>query len=341
MVKIAIDAGHSKVTAGKRSPDGKLREWHFNSAVAVLVIQQLNNYQGISTLRLDDPTGNTDVPLSSRTNKSNQWGADTLVSIHANAFGNGGWNTASGIETFVMTPKSRYPKALELAALVQNQLLRATGRTNRGVKDANFHMLRESDATSILVECGFMTNQEEAELLQTASYRKKCADAIVKGLVEFHKLKKKSSGSSKPSQTASSSGTHTVRSGETLSGIAKKYGVSTADLARWNNLANPNLINIGQVLKVQGAAATTSKPAPSKPKDETLGGIKVAGRIKIAGTSSGAAYIYTADGRNLTTIKEGATIPIAGSTRDRWEVIYKHNGKYIRAYVSARFGRLQ
>lgn len=51
-----------------------------------------------------------------------------------------------------------------------------------------------------------------------------------------------------------SGGTYTVKSGDTLSEIAQKFGMSTNALASLNGISNPNLINIGQVLKVTGDA---------------------------------------------------------------------------------------
>ena len=77
-------------------------------------------------------------------------------------------------------------------------MLRETGRPNRGVKNANFLCFKEHIMTSILVECGFMTNKEEAELLKSESYRLKCARAIIDGLVFFYKLKPTDKVSSSP-----------------------------------------------------------------------------------------------------------------------------------------------
>ncbi|MDY4025467.1 MAG: LysM peptidoglycan-binding domain-containing protein, partial [Enterococcus avium] len=57
-----------------------------------------------------------------------------------------------------------------------------------------------------------------------------------------------------PSTTTS---THIVRSGETLSGIATKYGTTYQTLASLNGLSNPNYIYVGQQLKVSGAASTS------------------------------------------------------------------------------------
>ena len=188
-MKIVIDAGHGFHTAGKRSPDGSLREYQFNSVVARYVADALlHGYEGIEILMTHDDS--RDVPLKERTDRANAWKADLFVSIHANAAGNGvTWNSARGIETYVYT--SRPPDAVALANAVQRQLIRATGRPDRGVKSANFHVLRETKMTAILVECGFMTNREECELLKYDSYRRKCASAIVAGIVETYGLKPK------------------------------------------------------------------------------------------------------------------------------------------------------
>lgn len=187
-MRIAIDAGHGPETPGKRSPDGSLREYQFNSVVAWYVADTLlRDYEKVEILMTHDDS--RDVPLKERTDKANAWKADLFVSIHANAAGDGGWNNAQGIETYVYT--SRPPDAVALANAVQRHLIRATGRPDRGVKSANFHVLRETKMTAILVECGFMTNREECELLKSDAYRRKCAEAIVAGIVETYGLKRK------------------------------------------------------------------------------------------------------------------------------------------------------
>lgn len=185
-MKFMLDAGHFLTTPGKRTPDGSMKEYEFNSKVAYYVKELLEGYENVTVYFAHD--NKTDVPLDDRVNKANKLKVDCYVSIHANAYGNG-WNDAEGIETYVYTTKPK--EALELAAHVQNQLIRETGRKNRGVKTANFQVLRETHMTAILIECGFMTNKEEARLLKSDAYRKKCAEAIVKGLVEQYKLKAK------------------------------------------------------------------------------------------------------------------------------------------------------
>jgi N-acetylmuramoyl-L-alanine amidase len=192
MSTYGIDCGHAGfgVTSGKRLPDGSMYEWDFNNAVGVLVEEKLLTYENVKIVRLDDRTGKKDVPLVERVSKARKEKVDTVVSIHANAYGSS-WNEAEGIETFISSdnlPSSE----LVLASAIQNQLIRETGRKNRGVKRGNLYMTKVSNSIpSVLVECGFMTNKEEATLLKSQSYREKCADAIVTGIVEVDKLKLK------------------------------------------------------------------------------------------------------------------------------------------------------
>lgn len=179
MTTIMLDAGHGPNTAGKRSPDGVLREFHFNNAVAQLVKHHLVK-EGMTVLFSHNEQ--RDVPLAARTKLANQRNADAFVSIHANAYGNS-WNSANGIETYV------YPSAMKqsiaLATLTQNALIIACKRRNRGVKKANFAVLRETRMPAILIECGFMTNREEAALLLSNSYRQQSAQAIASAITTW------------------------------------------------------------------------------------------------------------------------------------------------------------
>ncbi|RXJ01657.1 N-acetylmuramoyl-L-alanine amidase [Anaerobacillus alkaliphilus] len=183
-MKIVLDAGHGPDTPGKRSPDGSLREYEFNSAVADLAREKLLHYSNVEVMFTHED--GRDVPLSERTDKANDWGAYAFISIHANAFGSGEWNDVNGIETFTYTNASE--ESVELARLVHDELISTTGRNDRGLKTADFHVLRHTVMPAILVECGFMTNREEAELLKTNSYREQCATAIVTGLANMYNL---------------------------------------------------------------------------------------------------------------------------------------------------------
>jgi len=183
VMKFMLDAGHGYSTPGKRSPDG-MREYEFSSAVANYARQLLVNYKNVTVYF--SHSDQEDVSLRERTDKANRLDVDIFVSIHANAYGSGGWNNAGGIETYVYPTKP--PLAYELAQKIQRNLVLSTGLENRGVKTADFHVLRETKMDAVLAECGFMTNQEEVKLLRSETYRKTVAEAIVKALVDQFKL---------------------------------------------------------------------------------------------------------------------------------------------------------
>ncbi|WP_347230922.1 N-acetylmuramoyl-L-alanine amidase [Mesobacillus subterraneus] len=181
-----LDAGHGYNTSGKQSPDG-LREYEFNRAVANYAKLLLENYKNVTVYF--SHSDQRDVLLTARTDKANSLNVDVFVSIHSNAFGSGAWNDVGGLETYVYL--SRPPEAIQLAQKIQHNLVLATGLENRGVKTADFHVLRETKMDAVLVECGFMTNRREAGLLRTETYRKAVAEGIVQALTEQFKLQRK------------------------------------------------------------------------------------------------------------------------------------------------------
>ena len=184
-MRFIIDAGHGYSTPGKRSPAG-MREYEFNRAAAQAVKEMLLKYENTEVYFTH--SDKEDVSLQRRTDFANSKHGDVFLSIHANAFGNG-WNEACGIETYVYN--TRPEKAVRLANTIQNRLVSVTNLVNRGVKAADFHVLRETEMTAVLIECGFMTNKREADLLKTASYRNTCGEAIAEAVAEFYRLQKK------------------------------------------------------------------------------------------------------------------------------------------------------
>lgn len=196
---VYLDAGHGDNTPGKRTPifpSGVMRgqymnERTFNDAVVLKTIELLKKYN-VETVYVSS-TGNPDVTLSTRTNTANTHYKKALVengtgnvkalfvSIHANAF-TGNWGTAHGIEVFYQKGNVEGQKA---ADLILKQLITATKLTNRGIKNDNLHITRESVMPAVLCECGFMDNLTEASLLITDAYRQICAEAIVKGVISY------------------------------------------------------------------------------------------------------------------------------------------------------------
>jgi N-acetylmuramoyl-L-alanine amidase len=196
-----LDAGHGYNTPGKRSPDG-MREYEFNRAIANHARNLLRDYRNVTVYFAH--SDQEDVPLQVRTDKANSLNVDVFVTIHANAFGSGGWNNVGGIETFVHP--SRPPVAYQLAQKIQRNLTAATGLADRGVKTADFHVLRATRMDAVLAECGFMTNRNEAQLLRSDTYRRSVAEAIVKALADQFRLVKTDGTAPAPSPGPLSSG---------------------------------------------------------------------------------------------------------------------------------------
>jgi N-acetylmuramoyl-L-alanine amidase len=199
---LILDDGHGKETAGKRTPifsDGTfMKENEFNREVVNMIY---DNLQGIENLDIAfTAEENYDVPLSIRVERANRawqehqdyFGKENskciLISVHANAYGDGtSFNTAKGVSTFCC---STPPAERELAETIHNHLKGGTTQIDRGVQEICFAILK-GNMTSCLVECAFMTNLNEANLLQTEEFRKECADEISAGVIEYFGLDEK------------------------------------------------------------------------------------------------------------------------------------------------------
>lgn len=199
MVKIAIAAGHFFNTPGKRSPADE-REWSFNNKVVTAAIKRLNEYEGVEVIRLDDPTGKTDISLSARTNKANKAGADYLVDYHHNA-NTAKWGSWTGTETYCY-PNSKTGQAL--AKAVHPAIIKSMGLRDRGIKSANFHMLRESHMPAILIEGGFMDSTIDIKKMRDDKVLERTGQALADALASYCKLKKKSTP--KPAPAPNNSG---------------------------------------------------------------------------------------------------------------------------------------
>lgn len=191
MVKIALDAGHGLHTSGKRSPDGE-REWTFNNEVVLACIRKLQTYREVEWMRVDDPTGKMDIPLRERTDRANRWMADVYVAVHHNA-NSGKWGQWSGVETYTYAHPKANPKSVELASFVHPRIIQAMKLPDRGLKQANFHVLRETAMPAILTEGGFMDSTIDIQALRSEKKLRAQGEAIAEGLKEFFHLQEKES----------------------------------------------------------------------------------------------------------------------------------------------------
>ncbi|ARI77792.1 N-acetylmuramoyl-L-alanine amidase [Halobacillus mangrovi] len=186
-ILIALDDGHGMNTAGKRTPfipelGRSIKENEFNRAVVRILRQELERC-GFATL-LVAPT-DEDIPLVKRTDLANVRKADIYVSIHYNAFdGSFSGQNPSGIEIYVY-PGNLNAESGKLATAVGKYLRQGTKQNWRGIKEADFHVLRETNMPAILTENGFMDNKEEALLMINESFQREVAVEHAKGICEY------------------------------------------------------------------------------------------------------------------------------------------------------------
>jgi N-acetylmuramoyl-L-alanine amidase len=193
--RILLDPGHGGDDRGAVNHLG-MSEKALNLWVAQRVRQRLEaTGLTVGMTRAGDET----LTLSNRVARAAAWDADLFVSIHFNEAAN---PSARGSETFVLAaggqpitasseldgwpeamPANRYDAANFLAGLaIQGQLLRATGHQDRGVRRSRFYVLREAVCPAVLVECAFMSHQEEAAQLADAAYLDRIAAGIADGI---------------------------------------------------------------------------------------------------------------------------------------------------------------
>jgi N-acetylmuramoyl-L-alanine amidase len=177
--KICLDAGHSLTTSGKQSPDG-VKEAQQNYAVMAELGATLL-YNGFEVVYTNKDI-NYDMPLSSRVKYANMSKADIFVSIHANAVGNVWQTQANGIETYVYKQGG---KASFLGKSIQKELITTTLLKDRGVKEGNFQVLRETTAPAVLLELGFMDNKLERQHMLDAVWHKMYAIGIARGICTY------------------------------------------------------------------------------------------------------------------------------------------------------------
>ena len=174
--KVFIDAGHGGTDPGALG--NGLEEEAINLQVALKVENKLKE-KGIDVKM--SRTSDTYISLQDRANMANEYKGDVFVSIHQNSADS---NAAEGIETYHHRDKSEHKI---YASDIQNNLINQTDAKNRGVKNANFAVLRETSMTSALVEGGFINNPNEATKLADDDYQDKLATGIADGIEKYLK----------------------------------------------------------------------------------------------------------------------------------------------------------
>ncbi len=169
---VVVDAGHG----GKDS--GAVRRYGPPEKSATLdVAQRLNRKLRESQFHtVMTRSSDTFVSLDERVAIGNRTPNSVFVSIHFNDARRRG---VHGFETYYNSPYAR-----SLADRIQRKLMSMRGASNRGVRSANFRVIRKATYPSVLVECGFLSNRNEGGEAASGAYREILADKISEAIVE-------------------------------------------------------------------------------------------------------------------------------------------------------------
>ena len=183
MPKIYIDQGHNPENPNAGAEGNGLLEQNITYRVGVELAELLRENPSYE-VKLSRPTATTSLgtsnstSLRARVEDANAWGADYFISIHTNASSN---PQARGVEAFAYSEPSR---AFSLGESIVENLSEATGFLDRGMKTRpGLYVLRRTNMPAVLAEIGFITNPEEAALMN--SDPELFARGIYNGIIEY------------------------------------------------------------------------------------------------------------------------------------------------------------
>lgn len=185
---IVIDAGHGGFDPGKVGVNNAL-EKEINLAIAVKLktLLEQNDVQVIMTRETDEglyqesDSNKKNADLKKRVEIINSSDAVIAVSIHQNSFPQ---ESSKGAQVFYHS-KSQEGKIL--SEIIQEQIKESIGDGNHRVAKSNesYYMLKKTEIPLVIVECGFLSNWKEAELLVDDTYQAKMAWAIHLGIMNY------------------------------------------------------------------------------------------------------------------------------------------------------------
>lgn len=189
---ILLDNGHGIEKEGKRSPDGRLREYKYCRSMAAAIEAQLLA-RGCNARRIVEEE--TDVPLTERCRRVNDvchvHGKSNvlLVSLHCNAAGDGSrWMAARGWQAHVSLNASRDSKRLARCLIEAAELFGQKVRKYSPVEPwwpQDLAMCRDTLCPAVLTENLFQDNREDVAYMLSDEGRQALVDLHVKGITDY------------------------------------------------------------------------------------------------------------------------------------------------------------
>lgn len=181
---VVLDPGHGGNDPGKIGTNGAY-EKDINLQIA-LEIRDLLEEKGIRViltrekdemLAAESSNNKKRDDMRRRVKIIEEAKADLVISIHQNSFTDA---LARGAQVFYYEDSS---EGKQMAGVMQEALRKIDSENQREAKgNTSYYLLKNATAPTLIVECGFLSNPAEAELLITEEYQQKIASAIVKGI---------------------------------------------------------------------------------------------------------------------------------------------------------------
>jgi N-acetylmuramoyl-L-alanine amidase len=174
--KIVVDPGHGNKRSG--AVQNGIVEKNLTLDVSKRLKDKLESLGATVYLTREGDTDcapNSDYPtdLSCRPKMANEMNADLFISIHANS----GSATATGAEIYYYNEKYK-----PIAAVIEDEYTKTTGFNNRKVAFGDLHVIRESKVPGVLLELGFLSNPNDANLLKNPQFLDKVTEGISNGI---------------------------------------------------------------------------------------------------------------------------------------------------------------
>ena len=193
--KILIDNGHGVETFGKRSPDGRLREYAWAREIARRVVDELKSYGfDVDLVTPED----RDVSLKERVARVNKYcssygrGNVLFVSIHVNAAGNGKqWMNARGWSAYTTPSRTKSDELADDLYWAARQVfgseltIRADYSDGDPDWESNFYVLKNTQCCAVLTENFFQDNKQDVEYLLSQKGKDECVTVHVSGILSY------------------------------------------------------------------------------------------------------------------------------------------------------------
>ncbi|WP_249366597.1 N-acetylmuramoyl-L-alanine amidase [Neobacillus rhizophilus] len=190
-MKIYLDPGHGGNDPGAQGNGLNEKDVTLDIALKLrsILVNDFENVQ-VKMSRESDITKS----LGSRTSEANSWGADFYLSIHINSAG----ASAQGYEDYIYNGLSRSSRTARIQSIIHAEVLKVNELIDRGTRQANYHVLRESNMEAVLTENGFISNAHDSALMKQDAWRQKVAQGHANGLAAAFNLVRKNNPAPAP-----------------------------------------------------------------------------------------------------------------------------------------------